>query len=83
MSNRKIRRILLPLSVALPVLLLAGCATRPATVVEVQKICPVPLTADELNKAADAIDALPAGEPLDYLAGLVERLDEAAVECWN
>lgn len=71
------------IAVALAVAL-SACETRlPDVRVVREKVCPVALTADELNRAADAIDSLPQTPELDYLAGLIDRFDDATMECLN
>jgi len=39
------------------------------------------MTSGELVRAADAIDRLPGGKDLDFLAGQLERLDDGARIC--
>lgn len=71
-------------SVALLAMSLAGCVTAQGTTTVPEAraaLCPQPLTRDELLRAADALDHLPAGEDLDALAGYLDRLDEGARIC--
>lgn len=62
--------------------LLPGCATERIDVETTRHaVCPRPMTAEELNAVADAIEALPAGPALDLLAQQLDRLDEGAYIC--
>ena len=44
-------------------------------------VCPRPMNAAELTRAADALDRLPRGRDLDFLAGQLERLNDGARIC--
>ena len=61
----------------------AGCVSVQAPNVSETRaaVCPRPMTAAELRRAADAIDALPRGADLDFLAVQLERLDDGARIC--
>jgi hypothetical protein len=62
---------------------LAGCATGQSVTVSdtARAICPTPLTTTQALRIADALDALPPGDDLDFLATQLERLDDAARLC--
>jgi len=68
---------------ALPAMFLAGCvATTAPTVTETRAaVCPTPMTQAQRVRASDAIDVLPAGRELDFLAGQLERLDDGSRIC--
>lgn len=59
----------------------AGCVTAPSVTETRASVCPRPMNATELRRAADALDALPRGASLDYLAQQLDRLDVAARIC--
>ena len=44
-------------------------------------VCPRPMTSAELTRAADALDRLPRGRDLDFIAEQLERLDDGARIC--
>ena len=68
---------------------LTGCVIPPQSldmsapsVAEVrQAVCPHPMTRAERNRVADALDALPRGEPLNVVAARIATADEAASIC--
>ena len=69
-------------------LFVTGCGERPGpnlsapTVSETRAaVCPRPMTGAELTRAADALDRLPRGADLDYIAAQLERLDDGAQIC--
>ena len=64
-------------------LFVTGCVSVQAPTVSETRaaVCPRPMTGAELTRAADALDALPRGRDLDFLAGQLERLDDGARIC--
>ena len=62
---------------------LTGCVSVQAPNVSEAReaVCPRPMTGAELTRAADALDRLPRGGDLDFLAGQIERLDDGARIC--
>ena len=60
-----------------------GCVSVQAPTVSETRaaVCPRPMTGAELTRAADALDRLPRGADLDYIAAQLERLDDGAQIC--
>lgn len=68
-------------TVAVLAISLQGCVTAPNVSETRAAVCPRPMTSGELVRASDAIDRLPGGRDLDFLAGQLERLDDGAQIC--
>ena len=68
-------------TVAMLAMSLAGCVTAPNVSETRAAVCPRPMTSAELTRAADALDRLPRGGDLDFLAAQLERLDDGAAIC--
>jgi len=60
---------------------LQGCVTAPTVSETRAAVCPRPMTSAELTRAADALDALPRGADLDFIAAQLERLNDGARIC--
>ena len=71
------------LATILAAALASGCvATTAPNVSETRAaVCPRPMNAAELTRAADALDALPRGADLNYIAAQLERLDDGSRIC--
>lgn len=68
-------------TVAMLALLLTGCVTAPNVNETRAAVCPTPMTQAQRLRAADALDALPRGADLDYIAAQLERLNDGAEIC--
>ena len=68
-------------TVAMLTMWLSACVTAPNVSETRAAVCPRPMSASELTRAADAIDALPRGADLNFIAAQLERLDDGARIC--
>ena len=68
-------------TVAMLATLLTGCVTAPNVSETRAAVCPRPMTSAELTRAADALDRLPRGADLNFIAAQLERLDDGARIC--